>query len=119
VDLFGPATGICRQLQPPGSPGAVANNGRANQRLRHRRIGLRYFIHRLLLLLGTPFSLLGIVFSLIALSQINRNPGLYEGRGQAIAGLVLSCISIAGGLVSLLWSVVSGHTNVAFHTTQF
>ena len=68
---------------------------------------------------GTPFSLLGIVFSLIALSQINRNPGLYEGRGQAIAGLVLSCISIAGGLVSLLWSVVSGHTNVAFHTTQF
>lgn len=68
---------------------------------------------------GTPFSWLGIVFSLIALSQISRSPELYEGRSLALAGLVLSCISIAGGLFSLLWSVLTGHTNVMLHTNQF
>ena len=44
---------------------------------------------------GFPFNLLGLVFSLIGLSQINRHPELYEGRGQAIAGLVLSILSLA------------------------
>ena len=43
---------------------------------------------------GFPFNLLGLVFSLIALSQISRHPELYEGRGLAIAGLVLSLSSL-------------------------
>lgn len=68
---------------------------------------------------GIPFSLLGIVFSLMALSQINRNPALYEGRGQAITGLVLSIISMAGGLFSFLWSLLFGHTNIMLHSGQF
>jgi hypothetical protein len=29
---------------------------------------------------GCPFNILGLVFSLIGLSQINRHPELYEGR---------------------------------------
>src|SRR5580698_8729732 len=41
-----------------------------------------------------PFSLLGLVFSLIALSQISRHPERYEGQAIAIAGLVLSIISL-------------------------
>jgi hypothetical protein len=68
---------------------------------------------------GFPFSLLGIIFSLVALSQINRNPGLYEGRAQAIAGLVLSIISLAGGLFLFCWSLLFGHLNVVSHTAQF
>lgn len=68
---------------------------------------------------GIPFSLLGIVFSLIALSQISRNPALYEGRAQAITGLVLSIISMAGGVFSSIWSLLSGHTNIMLHTGQF
>jgi len=55
---------------------------------------------------GFPFNLLGVVFALIALAQIQRSGGLEEGRGFAIAGLVLSLLSLAlavfGTLVGFL-----------------
>ena len=43
---------------------------------------------------GMPFNLLGIIFSLVALSQIRGNPQAEQGRPLAIAGLVLSVLSI-------------------------
>ena len=43
---------------------------------------------------GVPFNLLGIVFSLVALAQIRNDPQSQEGTGQAIAGLVLSLLSL-------------------------
>jgi hypothetical protein len=43
---------------------------------------------------GFPFNLLGIIFSLIGLSQIKSDPQNQQGRGMAIAGLVLSILSI-------------------------
>ena len=54
---------------------------------------------------GFPFNLLGLVFSLVALSQISRHPEHYEGRGLAIAGLVLSIASLLLGFGMLLWSL--------------
>lgn len=39
-------------------------------------------------------SVLALVFGIIALSQINGNPG-QAGRGQAIAGIVLGAVSLA------------------------
>jgi hypothetical protein len=39
-------------------------------------------------------ALLAVIFGIIALSQINGNPG-QAGRGQAIAGLILGAISLA------------------------
>jgi len=48
---------------------------------------------------GIPINIIGIVFSLIALSQINQNPQLYDGKGAAIAGLILSAISLVLGIV--------------------
>lgn len=61
---------------------------------------------------GFPFNLLGLVFSLIGLSQINRHPELYEGRGQAIAGLVLSVLSLLLVLFGLMWSAATGNLEV-------
>jgi hypothetical protein len=43
---------------------------------------------------GMPFNLLGIVFSLVALAQIRNDPQSQQGRPLAIAGLVLSLLSI-------------------------
>ncbi len=43
---------------------------------------------------GMPFNLLGIVFSLVALAQIRNDPQSQEGSGLAIAGLVLSLLSL-------------------------
>ncbi len=43
---------------------------------------------------GPVFSILGLVFSCIGLSQINRNPEQYTGKGLAITGIVLSVLRL-------------------------
>jgi hypothetical protein len=51
---------------------------------------------------GLPFNVAGIICSSMALSQISKNP-TQEGRGYAIAGLVLSILSfLLLGLLSML-----------------
>jgi len=61
---------------------------------------------------GFPFNLLGLVFSLIGLSQINRHPELYKGRGPAVAGLVLSLSSLLLIFFCLMWSLATGNFQV-------
>jgi hypothetical protein len=59
------------------------------------------------------FGPLGIIFSLIGLSQINRQPDYYEGRGFAIAGLVLSILSILLAVFLILLAIATG--NLQYH----
>jgi hypothetical protein len=56
---------------------------------------------------------LGIIFSFIGLSQINRHPECYEGRGLAIVGLVVSILSLLFAVVLILIAVATG--NFHFH----
>ena len=50
---------------------------------------------------GAPFNVLGVIFSLVGLAQIKKDPGREQGRGLAIAGLALSLMSIVLGLILL------------------
>jgi len=68
---------------------------------------------------GFPFNILGIVFSLIGLAQINRNPELYEGNGLAWAGLILSLMSLALFGALLMVGLASGHTHMRWHMGRF
>ena len=43
---------------------------------------------------GLPFNLLGIVFSLVGLSQIRQNPVTQQGQGLALWGLALCVLSM-------------------------
>ena len=61
------------------------------------------------------FGTLGIVFSLIGLSQINQQPQFYEGRGIAIAGLVLSILSLLLAFIIVMLAMASGN----FHYWNF
>lgn len=63
------------------------------------------------------FGPLGIIFSLVGLSEINRHPELYEGRGLAIAGLVLSILSLLLAVMVFLIALATGnfHLNWGFH----
>ena len=58
---------------------------------------------------GLPFNVLGIVFSLIALSQIKNDTVAQRGKGMAIAGLVLSIFStVISLLVYVLGLAING-----------
>jgi uncharacterized protein DUF4190/uncharacterized protein DUF4339 len=64
---------------------------------------------------GIPFNVLGLIFSIIALLQISENPQLHEGRGLAIAGIILSAVSF----LILLVSMASGHSHIIINNGQF
>lgn len=68
---------------------------------------------------GFPFNLLGLVFSLIAMSQISRHPELYEGRGIALAGLILSIASLVLGIGLVLLNLALHPSNVMWHFKTF
>jgi hypothetical protein len=68
---------------------------------------------------GFPFGILGLVFSLIGLSQINANPQLHEGRGIAIAGLVLSILSLLLGAGSMFFNLLMHQPHVMWNVGQF
>jgi hypothetical protein len=54
---------------------------------------------------GLPFNVLGIVFSLIALSQIRNEPRYEQSRPIAIAGLVLSILSIVAAFFMMAFGL--------------
>ena len=68
---------------------------------------------------GCPFNIFGLVFSLIGLAQINRHPELYEGRGLAIAGLILSAASLLFGFAMTLLNLALHPENLEWHFTTF
>jgi hypothetical protein len=57
--------------------------------------------------LNLPCAILGLIFSCIGLSQINRNP-MQGGRGLAIAGIILS---VLGLLLMGMWMIFSSAHN--------
>jgi hypothetical protein len=68
---------------------------------------------------GYPFNILGLVFSLIGWSQINRHPELYEGRGLAITGLILSAASLVLGFGLALLNLALHPENLEWHFKSF
>jgi hypothetical protein len=64
--------------------------------------------------LTLPCSILGLIFSCVALSQLRQNP-LQGGRGLAIAGLVLSIL----GLLSLIVWIFFGAASAAINSNAF
>ena len=49
-----------------------------------------------------PCPLMGLIFSIIALVQISNRPETYNGKGLAIAGLIISGLSLLFGIGSLV-----------------
>ena len=65
------------------------------------------------------FGLLGMIFSLVGLSQINRHPELYEGRGLAIAGLVLSILSLLLAVMLIMIALATGNFHFNWNFQSF
>ena len=54
---------------------------------------------------GIPFNIPGIVCSIIALTQIKKEPEKYSGKGMALAGLILSILGIVLAVALLIAGV--------------
>jgi hypothetical protein len=68
---------------------------------------------------GFPFNFLGLVFSLIGWVQISRHPELYEGRGLAVAGLILSAAGLLLGFGLVLLNFALHPENFEWHYKTF
>lgn len=71
--------------------------------------------------LNIPLGAVGLIFSIIGLSQINEFPELYEGRGLAIVGIVLSALGLLLGVSMLLSGAANGnlHIHPYWHFQRF
>jgi phosphatidylglycerol:prolipoprotein diacylglycerol transferase len=83
-----------------GQPGA-----RKNERL--GEVGFFLSILGFIPVIGIPFSILGIVFGARSLRKISRNPEKYKGRGFAIAGIAIGCVTLILNIVFITGSVNS------------
>ncbi|HYA79083.1 MAG TPA: DUF4190 domain-containing protein [Candidatus Nitrosopolaris sp.] len=102
---FAPSVPPVVQPLSPGIPGA----GQAPRTSGYATAGLILGILSFVCCFKLLFGALGLIFSLIGLSQINRHPELYEGRALAIAGIVLSILSLLLFGVLLLLALATGH----------
>jgi len=104
-------------IGPPG-PGA-SPAGQWPKTSSFAMAGLIFGILSLTCFCCCPFNILGLVCSLIGLSQINRHPERYEGRGLAIAGLILSAASLVLGFGLVLFNLALHPENLEWHFKTF
>jgi len=64
---------------------------------------------------GFPFNILGLVFSIIALVQINGQTNKDEGWGLALAGLICSAVSLLLGLCLGILQLGLNPANLNWH----
>lgn len=67
---------------------------------------------------GLPLNLLGIILCSIGLTQINRQPDVYTGKGVAIAGLIISCASLLLGIGIMILSAALNWDEIARQIEQ-
>jgi hypothetical protein len=65
---------------------------------------------------GCPFNILGLVFSIIALVQINGQTNKDSGWGYALAGLICSAVSLLLNCGLGLLQLATTPTHVNWHT---
>jgi hypothetical protein len=103
----------------PITPAVIAPSGQPRKTNSFATAGLVCGIVSLTCCCGLPFNLFGIVFSIIGLSQINAHPQQQEGRGIAIAGLILSAASFVLGFALILLNFALHPANVMWQIKGF
>jgi uncharacterized protein DUF4190/uncharacterized protein DUF4339 len=94
---------------PPAAGPAVSHYRKTNAYALWGMIcGILSVVFCLCCCFNIPVGSLGLIFSLIGLTQINEMPDAYEGRALAIVGIVLSAVGLALGILFLFADVSNG-----------
>jgi hypothetical protein len=94
---------------PIAPPQGTCTAGRMAKTNSYALWGMIFGILSLMCCCCFPFGILGLIFSLVGLSQISANPQLHEGHGMAIAGIVLSGLSLLLGAGSMFSNLLAIH----------
>jgi hypothetical protein len=98
---------------PPFRPSSIPGYRKTNAYAMWGMIcGIVSVVFCLCCCLNVPLGAVGLVFSLIGLSQINEFPELYEGRAVAIVGIVVSALGLLLGIGILLINGSLGNLHV-------
>ena len=65
-------------------------------------------------LFGGPFAVVGLILGIVALREIDRSRGTLEGKGLAIAGIIVSVGTLVISLIALL--IVVGISSLLGHS---
>jgi len=108
-------------LFPGSTPSTIVPPGHARKTNGFATTGMVFGVLSLIFCCcyGLPCNILGLVFSSLALVQINRHPDIYEGRGFAITGLALSVTSILIYGLLLAIALASGNVHFNWNVNQF
>ena len=116
--LFAAPPGTPPNIAPP--PRGISSAGRMAKTNSYAQAGMIFGILSVTCCCcGFPFGILGLVFSLIGLSQINANPELHEGRAMAVAGLILSIASLLLGAGSMFFNLLTSQPHITWNSGQF
>jgi hypothetical protein len=111
------AGGAPPPIAPPSRETSTA--GRMAKTNSYAQAGMIFGILSVACCCGFPFGILGLVFSLVGLSQINANPELHEGRGMAVAGLILSIVSLLLGAGWMIFNLAMHQPHVMWNVGRF
>ena len=113
---FAPALGRTPPLWPAPGPISITPTPRTNSlAMMSMVMGILAMTCGMCCCYGLPFNVLGIVFSLVALAQIRNEPRLQEGRGLAIAGLVLSLLSLVLSFLFFVFGLALSMPDILRH----
>jgi hypothetical protein len=63
-------------------------------------------------------GLVGVILGHLALGEIKRSNGYTQGRGLAIAGLIIGYLQIAAGVIIALFIIIGIVTAASLPTSQ-
>lgn len=104
------ATSFGRSTPPPVTPVSGSHMRNTNSMAVWGMIcGLLSLVCCCCCCVNFPLGVLGLIFSLVGLAQINDRPDLYAGRGFAIAGIVVSALGIIICIVLMVSNAANSH----------
>lgn len=111
---------VLQPIQPLPSPSTSGYSQRTNGfAITGLILGIFSFVLAFCCCGGFPFNILGLILSGIGLVQSHRQPEVYSGKGAAIAGLIISGLSLLIGIAVTLLGIALNWNEIVREFNKF